>query len=75
MREPDSTTDPDTVVDLPPVDGPPPPIPPGVVAWHGHATGSWWALLPGRDGPNLVEAVSESALAYTVDWHLRMATH
>lgn len=61
----------DTRVDMPPIIGPPPPIPVGVVHWRGDATGSWWAIVPGRRGPQLVEAVSVEALAVTVDWHLR----
>ncbi|MGP4026104.1 hypothetical protein [Actinomadura sp. 3N407] len=63
----------DTVVDLPPIIDPPPPIPRGVTHWHGDATGSWWAIVPGRAGPRLVEAASRDALAVTVDWHLRTA--
>jgi hypothetical protein len=63
----------DTRFDLPPVTGPPPPLPGGVVAWHGRATGSWWAMLPGREGPRLVEADDEHALAWTVHWQLQMA--
>lgn len=49
----------------------PPPIPPGIVYWYGRATGAWWAVVPGRGGPRLVEAVSRDALAATVHWHLR----
>ncbi len=63
----------DTVVDMPPILDPPPPIPKGVVHWHGNATGSWWAMVPDRTGGRLVEASSEIALAVTVDWHLRSA--
>jgi hypothetical protein len=29
---------------------------PGVRVWYGEATGSWWALVPMRDGPRLIEA-------------------
>ncbi|MFE9105665.1 hypothetical protein ACGFJT_35715 [Actinomadura geliboluensis] len=63
----------DTRVDMPPVADPPPAIPDGIVHWHGEATGSWWAVLPGRQGPRLVEAPSAAALAITVHWHLRRA--
>jgi hypothetical protein len=34
---------------------------PGVHAWHGRATGSWWAFLPGGAG-RLVEAVNPEEL-------------
>lgn len=61
----------DTVVDMPPIIDPPPPIPDGVVHWHGEVTGSWWAIVPGRHGPRLVEAPSEDALAVMVDWNRR----
>lgn len=63
----------DTRVDMPPITDPPPPIPKRVVHWHGDATGSWWAMVPGRYGDRLVEAVSADALAVAVDWHLRLA--
>lgn len=63
----------DTRVDIPPVVLPPP-IPEHIVHWHGSATGSWWAVLPGRQGPSLIEAVSEEQLAAMVDWHLRVAS-
>ncbi|GLZ04444.1 hypothetical protein Acsp03_19100 [Actinomadura sp. NBRC 104412] len=29
---------------------------PGVRVWYGEATGSWWAMVPLRSGPRLVEA-------------------
>lgn len=29
---------------------------PGVRVWFGEATGSWWAMVPLRLGPRLVEA-------------------
>lgn len=64
----------DTSVDMPPITDPPPPIPDGIVHWHGQVTGSWWAMVPGRQGPRLVEAVSADALAVAVAWHLRRAT-
>lgn len=51
----------------------PPPIPDGITHWHGHATGLWWAIVPGQQGPRLVEAPSEDHLAETVAWHLRAA--
>lgn len=60
----------DAAVDLPPIVAPPP-IPPGVPHWHGAATGSWWAMVPSRRGPRLVEAASEHQLAAEVDSHLR----
>lgn len=62
----------ETATDLPPITGPPP-IPAGVTHWHGAATGMWWAIVPGRQGPKLVEAVTADALAAAVDWHLRRA--
>lgn len=61
-----------TAVDMPPITDLPP-IPGGIMHWHGDATGSWWAMVPGRQGPQLVEAPSAAALAVTVDWHLRRA--
>ncbi|MBW8482009.1 hypothetical protein [Actinomadura parmotrematis] len=33
-----------------------------VSAWHGHATGTWWALVRARGGLRLVEAVSSREL-------------
>ncbi|TDC58580.1 hypothetical protein E1281_01115 [Actinomadura sp. KC345] len=63
----------ETVVDMPPISDPPPPIPDGITHWHGESTGSWWAILPGRGEWRLVEAVSRDHLAVTVDWHLRRA--
>ncbi|XRQ08985.1 hypothetical protein ACN3XK_72980 [Actinomadura welshii] len=62
----DTATDMPSITDLPP-------IPRGIMHWHGKATGSWWAVVPGRTGSRLVEAVSEDALAITVAWHLRRA--
>ncbi|WP_171064281.1 hypothetical protein [Actinomadura soli] len=52
----------------------PPPVPGGVTYWHGEATGSWWALMPGRDQPHLAEADTEEQLAEMVGWELWMAT-
>jgi hypothetical protein len=52
----------------------PPPIPKHIVHWYGKATGSWWAMLPGRHGARLIEAASEEQLAAMVDWHLRVAS-
>ncbi|CNE14280.1 Uncharacterised protein [Mycobacterium tuberculosis] len=51
-----------------------PPIPKHIVYWYGKATGSWWAMLPGRQGARLIEAVSEEQLAAMVDWHRRLAS-
>lgn len=62
----------DTLVDLPPISDPPP-IPKQVMHWHGNATGSWWAVIPGRQGPRLIEAHSRDQLAVMVDWEFRMA--
>ncbi|TDD79915.1 hypothetical protein [Actinomadura rubrisoli] len=62
-----------TVVDLSPVRDAPPSIPAGITTWWGEATQMWWALLPSRYGPRLVEAPSAEALAVTVDWYLRRA--
>ncbi|RSN59571.1 hypothetical protein [Actinomadura sp. WAC 06369] len=31
---------------------------PGVLAWYGRETGSWWAFVPLTSGDRLVEAVS-----------------
>lgn len=50
-----------------------PSLPPGIVHWYGRATGSWWAMIPGRRGPFLVEAVSADALASAVHSYLRRA--
>lgn len=61
----------DTQVDMPPIVDPPPPIPGGIPHWFGEATRAWWAMVPGRDGPRLVEAPSEDALAVMVDVNLR----
>lgn len=35
---------------------------PGVRVWYGEATGSWWAMVPLRDGPRLLEAPSPQQL-------------
>jgi hypothetical protein len=35
---------------------------PGVRAWYGEATGSWWAMVPLRSGPRLVEAPTPQQL-------------
>lgn len=35
---------------------------PGVRVWYGEATGSWWALVPTRGGPRLVEAPTPQQL-------------
>ncbi|MFC6885401.1 hypothetical protein [Actinomadura yumaensis] len=35
---------------------------PGVRAWYGESTKSWWALVPGRDGPRLLEAPTPQGL-------------
>ncbi|NKZ05884.1 hypothetical protein [Actinomadura latina] len=35
---------------------------PGVRVWYGEATGSWWAMVPLRDGPRLLEAPSAQQL-------------
>ncbi|TDC54463.1 hypothetical protein E1281_16220 [Actinomadura sp. KC345] len=51
-----------------------PQIPDDVVHWHGKATGSHWAMLPGRRGPCLVEAASREQLAVVIHWHLRRVT-
>lgn len=63
----------DTRADIPP-NVLPPPIPKHIVHWYGKATGRWWAMLPGRRGPSLIEAASEEQLAALVDWHVRMAS-
>jgi hypothetical protein len=34
----------------------------GVCAWYGQATGSWWAMVPVRGVPRLVEALSPQEL-------------
>ncbi|TDD93457.1 hypothetical protein [Actinomadura rubrisoli] len=49
-------------------------IPAGIITWWGEATKMWWALVPSRYGPRLVEAPSMEAPAVTVDWYLRRAT-
>jgi hypothetical protein len=35
---------------------------PGVRVWYGEATGSWWAMVPLRGGPRLVESPSPQQL-------------
>ncbi|MFC4906382.1 hypothetical protein [Actinomadura gamaensis] len=35
---------------------------PGVRVWYGEATGSWWAMVPLRSGPRLVEASTSQQL-------------
>ncbi|MEV5828384.1 hypothetical protein AB0L25_22775 [Spirillospora sp. NPDC052242] len=35
---------------------------PGVRVWYGEATGSWWAMVPLRDGPRLLEAETPQRL-------------
>jgi hypothetical protein len=35
---------------------------PGVRVWYGEATGSWWAIVPLRSGPRLVEAPTPQQL-------------
>lgn len=35
---------------------------PGVRVWYGEATGSWWAMVPLRDGPRLLEAPTPQRL-------------
>ncbi|MCP9954490.1 hypothetical protein [Actinomadura madurae] len=35
---------------------------PGVRVWYGEATGSWWAMVPLRDGPRLLEAPTPQQL-------------
>ncbi|MBE1534852.1 hypothetical protein [Actinomadura algeriensis] len=35
---------------------------PGVRVWFGAATGSWWAMVPLRDGPQLLEAETPQRL-------------
>lgn len=35
---------------------------PGVRVWYGEATGAWWAMVPLRDGPRLLEAPSPQEL-------------
>ncbi|RFU36907.1 hypothetical protein DZF91_35620 [Actinomadura logoneensis] len=35
---------------------------PGVRVWYGEATGSWWAMVPLRSGPRLVEADTSQQL-------------
>ncbi|MGI5327946.1 hypothetical protein [Actinomadura nitritigenes] len=60
----------DTAFDIPAIEAVQPAapakpwFPPGVAHWHGAATGSWWAMVPGLD--HFVEAASEEALAARV---------
>jgi hypothetical protein len=35
---------------------------PGVRVWFGEATGSWWAMVPLRAGPRLLEAPTAQQL-------------
>ncbi|QXJ24954.1 hypothetical protein AGRA3207_006373 [Actinomadura graeca] len=35
---------------------------PGVRVWYGESTRSWWALVPTRHGPRLLEAPSPQEL-------------
>ncbi|QFG25544.1 hypothetical protein [Actinomadura sp. WMMB 499] len=35
---------------------------PGVRVWFGTATGSWWAMVPLRNGPRLLEAETPQRL-------------
>ncbi|GLZ12389.1 hypothetical protein Acsp04_26240 [Actinomadura sp. NBRC 104425] len=35
---------------------------PGVLAWYGMATGSWWAFVPLGQGARLVEAIDPDEL-------------
>ncbi|MDL4771523.1 MULTISPECIES: hypothetical protein [Thermomonosporaceae] len=39
---------------------------PGVRVWFGRATGSWWALVPSRGGPRLVEAPTPEGLRTSI---------
>jgi hypothetical protein len=47
---------------------------PGVHAWHGLATGSWWAFLPTRRGGRLVEAASPEELVEIIKASQRLAS-
>ncbi|TDB71213.1 hypothetical protein E1264_42555 [Actinomadura sp. KC216] len=49
----------------------PPRVPDGITHWYGDSTGSWWAIVPGRDGARLVEADTRERLAEKVGWDLR----
>ncbi|GAA3964988.1 hypothetical protein GCM10023085_54410 [Actinomadura viridis] len=40
---------------------------PGVVAWYGWATRSWWAYVPLRDGARLVEAPTPRVLREAIE--------
>lgn len=39
---------------------------PGVRVWYGSATAAWWALLPTKDGPRLLEAVDSAQLRESI---------
>ncbi|TDD25374.1 hypothetical protein E1287_37325 [Actinomadura sp. KC06] len=49
----------------------PPRLPDGITHWHGDTTGSWWAIVPGWDGPHLVEADTQERLAEKVERDLQ----
>jgi hypothetical protein len=40
---------------------------PGVRAWYGQTTGSWWALVPLRGGSRLVEALNPHELREAIE--------
>jgi hypothetical protein len=40
---------------------------PGVRAWYGRATGSWWALVPVGGGSRLVEALNPRELREAIE--------
>ncbi|MFD0851427.1 hypothetical protein ACFQ07_04315 [Actinomadura adrarensis] len=39
---------------------------PGVRVWYGNSTGSWWALVPLREGPRLIEATTPQEIRDTI---------